>query len=675
MSAERLLLDVFVLLEACLTAGEADDLDDLAERLIDRLITKVGATSGLLYVREPMTRPQGLAHRFVSFPAHRARLLGAERDDARIEAAIAGGRAARVDPSACALIDATGIAAVLSVPIAPMALLELHAREPGALDDHTARVLGSLAPWLGARIRAASRERETHALAQHARDEWLALDALVARLPGVVWRADTEGRPTFISSRAVDILGLPEAALSGAQHPRALGIHEGDRARIQGEINSAMAARRPEISITYRYQRAGAVRDLEERIALSYDPTGAPSGALSFVADVTTARAAVRRIEELEAQRTAGARADALRVDAERASKAKTEFLNLLSHELRAPLFPIIALSDLLLRTDDTRLKPNEWREQIRMINGAGKQMLQLVGDLLDISRVDAGRARPNPGPIALPHFIAALTDRGLERARARGTQLSVSLAPGGAGTDVFTERSVLERIATSLIAHAVENLESREVKVELIALPNHIVVRVTAVAPAPEHIPEDLDEVFEPFWERPAESRAESRGQGLALALVRRMATAYGGRVRAQITAERRTFEAELPCAYAGPPLPFVKPPRAAFGSAELGAIFGAVLWVQSMGVDVALLGSAADVAEELKKRQLDLLFVDARLPGLRLLEDLLHAERAAGRLRPYVVALVRPGDPVALSGAVADQTLALPATRERIATMLARF
>jgi len=92
-------------------------------------------------------------------------------------------------------------------------------------------------------------------------------------------------------------------------------------------------------------------------------------------------------------------------------------------------------------------------------------------------------------------------------------------------------------------------------------------------------------------------------------------------------------------------------------------------------MGVDVALLGSAADVAEELKKRQLDLLFVDARLPGLRLLEDLLHAERAAGRLRPYVVALVRPGDPVALSGAVADQTLALPATRERIATMLARF
>src|SRR5204863_193801 len=163
------------------------------------------------------------------------------------EAALTRGHAALIEPEQSALhsCGARPFAAALSVPIAKVALLELHAREPGALDDHVARVLGSLAPWLAARIRASSREREGQARA----------------------------------------------------------------------------------------------------------------------------------------------RADALRIDAERASKTKTEFLNLLSHELRAPLFPIIALSDLLLRTDDARLRPAEWREQIRMINGAGKQMLQLVSDLLEISR------------------------------------------------------------------------------------------------------------------------------------------------------------------------------------------------------------------------------------------------------------------------------------------------
>ncbi len=663
---DRLLRDVFVLLDACLSAGDTDTLDGFAEALVERLSLHTGAATGLLLVREPST------DRVTALPSRRAALLGeAVPAVARFNAAQARDRVAILEDTS----TGPGFVATLSLPAPPDAVLELYTRDASTFDDRVAQVARTLAPWLAARVRAASRDGRAHldsAQAAAARD---ALEALVSGLPGVVWRFDAQGRATFVSSRAGDLLGIP--SLDTSQHPRERGLSPTDRARIADEIAAAVRARLADITLGYRYTH-GTTRhllDVEERLALAYDARGALVAGTGFVTDVTTARAAHRRVEELSAQRTADARADALRVDAARASRAKSEFLNLLSHELRAPLFPIIALSDLLLRTDDARVQPHEWRDQVRMINGAGKQMLQLVGDLLDISRVDAGRARPNPGPIALHHFVSVLTDRALERARVRGTKLTVELSPSTQGSDVYTDRSVLERIATALIAHAVENLDSSEIRVEVVAAPTSIGLRVVARAPAPAELPEDVDDVFDPFWERPAEARAESRGQGLALTLARRLALAFGGYARASIEPDRRIFEAAIPCAYPEPHRQFAKLPRATFASAELGAVFGGALWAQSMGADVRIVGSAAELVDDLKKAPPDLLLLDARLPGLRLVEDVLRAERGSGNHRARVVALVRTNDPFATSSALADEIVPVPVARERIATLLARF
>lgn len=666
--SERLLRDVFVLLDACLGAGATDTLEAFASALVDRLCAHTGAATGLLLVHEPSTG------QVLALPAHRAVLVGVGLDAvARFHAALARESAAVVPAGA-------GFAQALSVPAPPDAVLELYGRDTTRFDDRTAQVLRTLAPWLAARLRAASRDQRARIDGEQAGAARQQLEALVSSLPGVVWRFDARDQPTFVSARATDLLGTagPFTAASGpASHPRERGLSPADRARIADEIQAAARARLTDVTLGYRYTH-GTTRhllDLEERLALAYDARGELTSATGFVTDVTAARAAHRHIEELSAQRTADARADALRVDAARASRVKSEFLNLLSHELRAPLFPIIALSDLLLRTDDARVHAHEWREQVRMINGAGKQMLQLVGDLLDISRVDANRARPNPGPIALSHFVSVLTSRGQERARARGTPLTVELAPTPLGTDIYTDRSVLERIATALVAHTIENLDSTEVRVEVLPGTDSIVIRVTAKAPAPAQLPDDVDDVFDPFWERPAEARAESRGQGLALTLVRRLATGYGGQARASIEPDRRIFEASLPCAYPGPPRPFARLPRAIFASGELGAVFGSALWAQSLGADVRIVGSAAEVVDELKKATPDLLFVDARLPGLRVIEELLRAERGGGNYRPRVVALVRSSEPFAVSSAVADEIMPLPVTRERMATTLARF
>jgi signal transduction histidine kinase len=659
MSEERLLSDIFLLLDACLAASEARGLDALAEALVERMVHHLGAATGLVFVHDPARDT------VEAYPEARARLMGTY---ARQRPPSLGIEQPRVWHARVGAFVVT-----LAVPASPHVVLELYARDADVFPDRTARVLSSLAPWLGAQVDVALTARRAAEAVSEARAAREALDHIVGSIPGVVWRFDGAGRPTYVSPRAVERLGVVS---SDPAHPRERGLYAADRARVADELRVAERARLTETTLTYRYTH-GASRvllDLEERVSLAFDGAGALVSVTGLVTDVTAARAAHRRLEELTTQRTADARADAQRLDAARATHAKSEFLNLLSHELRAPLFPIIALSDLLLRTEDTRMQPHELREQVRMINGAGKQMLQLVGDLLDISRIDAGRARPNPGPIALHHFVAAIADRSQERARARGTKLSIELVPSPSGTDVYTDRSVLERIATALIGHAVESLECRDIRVRVRADEAAITLTLVADAPPPPQLPEDPDDVFEPFWERPTEARAEARGQGLALTLARRLALAFGGRARATIEPERRTFEVEIPCAYPGP-RPFAKVPRAVFVSGELGAVFGGALLAQAMGADVRIVGSAGELVEDLRKVVPDLLFVDARLPGLRLVEDALRAERAQGQYRPRVVALTRPSEPFAVASAVADEVVSGPLTRERVATILARF
>lgn len=684
-AAERLLRDLSLLLELCLVTGEQDDLDQLVERWVERAVLKICAANALLFVRvDPGAGSK--VRRFRALPNSRAQYWIASTQvdgvTSGIEAALAAGRV-QLKPgseSVAARISIAGLQPpehVLSIPIHDVALLELYARERDVLDEHTGKVLSSLAAWLAHRItRTAQHETDRQRLLELS-EQKEGLEEILGGLPGVAWRLDAAGKLIYVSAGSRGLLGHPPELLVAAGDPRLLLIREADRDRVMDELARAVSARLPYVALTYRIWRggehSGESAEIDERLALTYEPGGELRGQIGFLSDVTIARTALRRIEELNAQRTAVARADALRVDTERASKAKTEFLNLLSHELRAPLFPIIALSDLLLRVDEAELESGEWRDQVRMINTAGKQMLQLVTDLLDISRVDAGRTRPNPGPIMLSHFASAVEQRHQERARARGAKFRVEVAGSNKGSELYTDRAILERILAGLLTHAFEHLESKEVTLQLEAKSAAVMVRV--IAAGITTTAQIQPDIFEPFWERSDSARSESRGHGLALAVVKRLVQSFGGSVRAEGGDARLVFEAELPCALAELRLPLARVPRAVIGSSELASVFGLALTVQAMGADVRIVPSAGELVDLAKRRAFDVLLVDVRLPGLRVLEELLHSDRVAGTFHPHVVGLSRPGDPISLTGVVADEAMALPPSKEKLAAMLARF
>lgn len=673
---ERLLRDLSLVLELCLASGEEEDLDQLVERFIERAISKLSVQNGVLFARTREGDPTETGLR--AYPRRRAtQLFGATFGpslDAKAEARMRDGQA-RVLPlaesiGALVMKAPEDFAEVLSVPIRNLGVIEIYSTTAGSMNEHEGRVLSTLVGFLAARIRSVDRAAGLEVRATSAEHAEHAINDLLGSLPGAVFSIGPDGQLEFASRNARALFDLDFDA--GRKSPRDRCIDRAESTRIEEQLKAAALARQREVVLRYRCQADSTPlrhRDVEERLSLSYDREGRLLRTISFAVDVTDERRAQRRMDELGIQRTAMARADALRVDTERALRAKTEFLNLLSHELRAPLFPIIALSDLLLRSDGPG--EAEWREQLKMINGAGKQMLELVTDLLDISRVDAGRWRPTAAPVNVPHLVTMVQ----ERAGAAAGQLEVMVRSEVGTTDVHTDRTGLERILQGLLTHALEIRASGPVQLESLVLEDRVRITVRVTAPPLAVVPDDPNDVFEPFWERGGEPRVDARGRGLALTVVKRLTVAVGGTVSASIDGARRTWVAELPAAHADPAARAARAFRAVVGSADLAVAFPAALVAQSLGADVRIVQSVAETVELFRQRAFELFLVDVRMPGLRLLEDLVRAERQAPGSSTRVVGMVRPGDPLALTGAALDDSLALPVTRAGLLPVLARL
>lgn len=135
------------------------------------------------------------------------------------------------------------------------------------------------------------------------------------------------------------------------------------------------------------------------------------------------------------------------------------------------------------------------------------------------------------------------------------------------------------------------------------------------------------------------------------------------------------QVITAEIPCAHARAGSRLVRPVHAVIGSLELSAVFELALTLQAAGADVRVVSAVGELVDLVKQGAPDLLLIDARMPGMRVLEELLVIDRAASGRHPYVVGLSRPGDALTLTGAIADEALPLPPRGGQIEKILARF
>jgi signal transduction histidine kinase len=210
------------------------------------------------------------------------------------------------------------------------------------------------------------------------------------------------------------------------------------------------------------------------------------------------------------------------------ANKHKSAFLASMSHELRTPLNAIIGFSEVLIERLFGELNEKQ-DDYLRDIHSSGRHLLNLINDVLDLSKVEAGRMELEPVRFDLPAALADAMTLIRERATRHGITLSLA-APAELGSIDADERK-FKQILLNLLSNAVKfTPDGGRVEVEAIrdAAGVRVAVRDTGIGIAPE----DQEAVFEEFRQVGADYTSKQEGTGLGLALTRRFVELHGGRI-----------------------------------------------------------------------------------------------------------------------------------------------
>ena len=221
------------------------------------------------------------------------------------------------------------------------------------------------------------------------------------------------------------------------------------------------------------------------------------------------------------------ARLGAVNSELQRANQHKGEFLANMSHELRTPLNSILGFSQLLLEGDGGVLTRDQ-RQDVDIIAQNGQHLLALINDLLDISKLEAGKAQLHRGEVEVEPLISECVESVSSLAKTKKLELSTSVSPEVGR--VFADGPKLKQVLLNLLGNAIKFTESGSVRVtaERQGAELLISVRDTGIGvPA-----DDVERIFESFQQGNSGISGKYQGTGLGLAISQRLVEMHGGRI-----------------------------------------------------------------------------------------------------------------------------------------------
>jgi PAS domain S-box-containing protein len=493
------------------------------------------------------------------------------------------------------------------------------------------KTLATFADMLLAQIEVEAeleRQRQVDALIATSRDRYR---SVIDSLTEVIFQVGMDGRWRFLNRAYTNFTGEDFRTALGRR--ALLRVVPEDRRKVLELLDPLREGTSRAGGWEFRYRTSdGSVRWF---------------GMVAFVAqeDIEGTPVVTGTLTDVTARRETEAALRAAREAAERANRARAEFLANVSHEIRTPINGVIGMTGLLL---DTNLNAEQWR-YANTLRVSAEHLLHVINDMLDYSKLDAGKLEFEHLPLSLHELIESVLAITAPRAAAKGIGLTSTL-PNDPPEGLIGDAGRLRQILLNLVGNAVKFTEAGQVTVEasLKDLGPGRAALTIAVTDTGIGIP--LEAVKTLFTEFGQVDRSVSRrfgGTGLGLAICKRLLDGMGGRIEVESSpgvGSRFRFTVPLDKAHSAAEAEAVAEPEPIIGDVSLsGRVLVAednptnqlitVAVLDKYGLRVDLVSNGLEAVDAVRSIPYDLVLMDMQMPEMDGLEATIAIRKLPGK------------------------------------------
>jgi PAS domain S-box-containing protein len=493
------------------------------------------------------------------------------------------------------------------------------------------KTLATFADMLLAQIEAEAehqRQRQIDALIATSRDRYR---SVIDSLTEVIFQVGMDGRWRFLNRAYTTFTG--EDFRSALGRRALLRAVPEDRRKVLELLDPLREGAVPAGGLEFRYHTSdGSVRWF---------------GMVAFVAqeDVEGTPVITGTLTDVTARRETEAALRAAREAAERANRARAAFLATVSHEIRTPINGVIGMTGLLL---DTNLTAEQWRFA-NTLRVSAEHLLQVINDMLDYSKLDAGKLEFEHLPLSLRELIDSVLAITAPRAAAKGIALTATL-PNDPPEGLIGDAGRLRQVLLNLVGNAVKFTEAGEVAIDasLKDLGPGRAALTVAVTDTGIGIPaEAAKTLFTEFGQVDSSVSRRFGGTGLGLAICKRLLDGMGGRIEVESSpsiGSRFRFTVPLDKARSAAEAEAVAEPEPIIGDVSLSGrvlvaednptnqlITAAVL--DKYGLRVDLVSNGIEAVDAVRNIPYDLVLMDMQMPEMDGLEATIAIRKLPGK------------------------------------------